>query len=294
MRQGSVGDCYFVSALGALADSSHAVIENMLIDNGIENGAHTWTVRFYYDTPQGYVADYVTVNDLLPGYYTTPLYAKPSPNGGWWLPLVEKAYAEWNETGHEGRGGQNSYSSLNGGWMDAVDEQVLGHAVAAFSPRSPGAKQTVIAAIQGGTAVTAGIFTDGNPLFNALRLVSSHAYQVVSYDADPQSAGYGTFQLANPWGSYEPSPLTWSELTEFAAGIVIGETTASIAASPATSTSAEAMRAAALQAVSTRQYTPSAGLVSDLALQRNTPALGNEQNLQRRALDMLMAGYGMA
>jgi len=134
-----------------------------------------------------------------------PQFAKPGPNGGWWMPLVEKAYAQWNETGHEGRNGQNSYASLNGGWMNTVDAQVLGHSVAAYPPLSPGAKQTVIAAIQGGAAVTAGIFTDGNPLFNALHLVSGHAYQVVRYNADPQSAGYGTFQLANPWGFYEPS-----------------------------------------------------------------------------------------
>ena len=103
VQQGDVGDCYFIAALGALAGSCPSAIENMFIDNGIENGMQTWTVRFYYDTPQGYTADYVTVNAKLPGVVATcPLYAKPSLNGGWWMPLLEKAYAEWNETGHEG------------------------------------------------------------------------------------------------------------------------------------------------------------------------------------------------
>ncbi len=296
MRQGSVGDCYFVSALGAIADSSPTAIQNMFIDNGVENGVHTWTVRFYYDTLEGYVADYVTVNDTLPGYTSTiPIYAKSGPNGSWWLPLVEKAYAQWDETGHEGRGGQNSYASLNGGWMDTVDEQVLGQAVAAFSPRSSGARQSAIAALQAGAAVTAAIFTDGNPLFNALHLVSGHAYQVVSYDADPLSAGYGTFQLANPWGFYEPSPLSWSELTEFCGGIVVGETSSSIAPSPAaTSTSAQAVRVATIQAFTARQYAPVAALVSDITSQRDSSALDNKQDLRMRALDMLMAGYGIA
>jgi hypothetical protein len=54
-----------------------------------------------------------------------------------------------------------------------------------------------------------------------LQLVSQHAYDVVSYDADPQSANYGTFQLANPWGGYEPQPLTWAELVEFCPGIIV-------------------------------------------------------------------------
>ena len=216
MEQGSVGDCYFISALGALADSSPAAIESMFINNG--DG--TYTVRFYYDTPQGYTADYVTVNDLLPGYSSTDaVYARPGVDGSWWIPLLEKAYAQWNETGNEERDGQNSYASLSGGWMNTVDEQVLGCAAADFSPSgTPGAEQAVIAAIEGGAAVTAAIFTDGSAQFNALQLVSSHAYQVVSYDANPQSANYGTFQLANPWGFHEPQPLTWSELQKFCPG----------------------------------------------------------------------------
>ena len=38
MEQGAVGDCYLIAALGAMADSSPAAIENMIIPNGVENG----------------------------------------------------------------------------------------------------------------------------------------------------------------------------------------------------------------------------------------------------------------
>ena len=41
-----MGDCYFISALGTLADSNPAAIENMFINNG--DG--TYTVRFYTGT----------------------------------------------------------------------------------------------------------------------------------------------------------------------------------------------------------------------------------------------------
>ena len=68
MHQGGLGDCYFVAAMGALADSSPAAIESMIIPNGVENGIPNWTVRFYYGGPAGYVADYVTVNAMLPSY----------------------------------------------------------------------------------------------------------------------------------------------------------------------------------------------------------------------------------
>ena len=49
------------------------------------------------------------------------------------MPLIEKAYAEWNETGHEGRDGQNAYASLAGGWMQVVD---------AAGPRLPPRRRT--------------------------------------------------------------------------------------------------------------------------------------------------------
>ena len=160
MAQGGVGDCYFVAALGAIADSSPAAIENMIISNGVENGIASYTVRFYYQNAEGtFVPDYVTVNALLPGYSSGNLaFAHAGPDGSYWLPIVEKAYAEWNETGREGRDGQNAYLSLSDGFMQCVDAQVLG-ANAAVSFPSAGdtaAEQALIAALQNNEAVTVG------------------------------------------------------------------------------------------------------------------------------------------
>jgi len=36
----------------------------------------------------------VTVDDLFPIYNNQPAFAKPTSDGGWWLPLLEKAYAK--------------------------------------------------------------------------------------------------------------------------------------------------------------------------------------------------------
>ena len=217
MAQGNLGDCYFISALGAIADSSPSAIANMIIDNGVENGMHTWTVRFYYEGPAGYVADYVTVNALLAAYPAGNLAYADSVSGGWWIPFVEKAYAQWNETGHEGRDGQNAYASLAGGCMPAVDAQVLGSTATTYCPAAdPTAEQALIAAIQNGAAVTAAIFTNGDPQFDQLDLVTGHAYMIAGYDSDPASATFGTFRLKNPWGFYDPAaPLTWDELCSF-------------------------------------------------------------------------------
>ncbi len=230
MHQGDLGDCYLISALGALADSNPAAIENMFIDNG--DG--TYTVRFYSgNSAQGYVADYVTVNDSLPGWQSGGLsLANVSLGGGYWIPLVEKAYAQWNETGNEGRDGRNAYASLTGGGMANVDEQVLGYAATSLVPASdPTDEQELIQAIQSGEAVTAAIFLNGNAApFVQLSLVSSHAYEVASYNADASSPTFGTFQLENPWGRYEPAPLTWGDLCAYCGFLAVADTSGTVPA----------------------------------------------------------------
>ena len=75
--EGTLGDCYLITALGTLADSNPAAVENMIINNG--DG--TYTVRFYTG-PLGVInngsgaisagfssgvgtADYITVDSML-------------------------------------------------------------------------------------------------------------------------------------------------------------------------------------------------------------------------------------
>jgi len=38
----------------------------------------------------------VTVDDLFPVYQNEPAFAKPTNDSGWWIPLLEKAYAKVN------------------------------------------------------------------------------------------------------------------------------------------------------------------------------------------------------
>ena len=169
--QGILGDCYFISAMGTLADSNPAAVKNMFIDNG--DG--TFTLRFYTGTygvnTSGYsggaisagfqnnqvAADYITVDRCLPagssGILAYADYGASVTNAAnaLWIPLAEKAYAQWNQTGKAGRDNTNAYASIQGGWMATVDAQVLGYnaydyimtgtseqiAVAPWPPRRP-------------------------------------------------------------------------------------------------------------------------------------------------------------
>lgn len=38
----------------------------------------------------------VTVDDLFPIYNNQPAFSKPTDDGGWWVPLLEKAYSKVN------------------------------------------------------------------------------------------------------------------------------------------------------------------------------------------------------
>ena len=259
MAQGDLGDCYFISALGAIADSSPAAIENMIIPNGVENGMASWTVCFYYQNGSGaYVADYVTVNALLPAYNGNLIYAREGADGSFWMPLIEKAYAQWNESGREGRDGANTYESLTDGWMQAVDAQILGSAATTYYPAAdPTAEQAVIAALQNNQAVTAGIFGSGAK-FNQLGLVDSHAYEVAGYDADPSSPTFGTFTLVNPWGFHEPARLTWSDLCAYSYLAVADTTGTAVALAAANCQATAGVRPRSAQRP-WRRWSPRAG-----------------------------------
>ncbi len=199
-KQGQLGDCYFIAALSAIADRSPDAVRNLFIDNS--DG--TYSVRFYAQAGQ---ADYVTVNRRLPTNsggrleYSGYGFSIASTATTVWIALAEKAYAQWNETGNEGRDGTNRYSAIEGGWMSNVNAQVLGYNSSNYA-FSTTPKASLVSAIAAGRSVTLGTKSgvgDG--------LVGSHAYTVSGYNEVTD-----TFTLYNPWGTSHPSPLSWAQL----------------------------------------------------------------------------------
>ena len=235
--QGELGDCYFISALGTLADSNPAAVENMFINNG--DG--TYTVRFYtgtYGTIYNYsdgsisagftnnqiTADYVTVDTHVAGRHQRhaglrrlrrQLY---QPANALWIPLAEKAYAQWNQTGKEGRDGTNAYRSIQGGWMATVDAQVLGYNATDYimTTTSEQVAVSALAAQRGGDhrhQLVVG--------HRSTACTRDHAYAITGYNASSD-----TFTLYNPWGIDQPGQLTWAQLqaacTQFAVAVTSG------------------------------------------------------------------------
>jgi hypothetical protein len=115
IRQGSIGDCYFLASLGAVAQTHPQAIRDMITDN--RDG--TYTVRFFIEG----AAAYVTVDRMLPVdgnnmlVYSGAGRAATLPtvlhsSNAIWPHLIEKAYAQINETGKIWQSGRNEYSTF--------------------------------------------------------------------------------------------------------------------------------------------------------------------------------------
>jgi hypothetical protein len=233
--QGALGDCYFISSLGSIADASPAAVQNMFL----YNGDNTWTVRFYYNG----AADYVTVNNMLPvnsaGQLVFADYGgkASSTSNTLWIPLAEKAYAQWNQTGREGRDGTDLYSSIAGGWMADVDAQVLGHSAASYN-LTASSQAALVSAMNNHLAVTIGTDTSNSSNDSlAYGLYGSHAYVIIGYNS-----AAGTFILYNPWGCDQPNgALTWSQLQSTCEGFVVATVSGSVPISQVRTQSARAL-----------------------------------------------------
>lgn len=126
IRQGSVGDCWLLAGLGAIAlDNPNAIRRNVVDLNDGTYGVRLGNKFFRVD-------DDLPVRKSAPanGNYvlvakgtTTVAGAKLGAENSLWPALVEKAYTHY-------RTGANTYASLDGGWSIEVNR--------AFRTASPG------------------------------------------------------------------------------------------------------------------------------------------------------------
>jgi hypothetical protein len=193
VRQGQVGDCYFLATLASIANEQPQYIQDMFIDNG----DNTFTVRFFNKG----VADYVTVDRFLPKASWGVAYANATLDV--WVALAEKAYAQLAES-HWSRSSTstNAYYSISGGWMSNVIPQVTALGAVSKSVTST-TKAQLIALSNSTSLLTVGFVygtVAGSGIFN------SHAYTITSYNAVTD-----TFFLRNPWGNNHVS-VTWDQL----------------------------------------------------------------------------------
>lgn len=207
IKQGYLGDCYFMSSLAETALKNPSAITNMFV----VNGDGTYTVRFYNNGN----AQYVTVDSYLPTDSSGRLiYARLGAmynNAGneLWTALAEKAYVQINEMGWL-RGalpgsGQNSYAAVEGGYIYQALAQITGQSTTPFTYTTGSTSfNTFVTAFNQGKSI--GFASKSTPASS--QVVGNHAYAVVGYNATNN-----TITLFNPWGvEYGLVTMTWSDI----------------------------------------------------------------------------------
>jgi len=200
IQRGDLGDCYLLSPLASIALHTPLAIQNLIVPNG--DG--TYTVEFQYDDKGVATADYVTVNSELPVSKGEFKYADgyrkfDSPNNVLWVPLVEKAYAQWSESGHNSllhkSQDVNAYWTIgNGGYPDKILQQLTGNFAYTETRLAKLTFAQITSAFAAGTNVT--FVSDSNEPPDH-KIVNDHVYAMVNYNSSKQTK---TITLFNPWG----------------------------------------------------------------------------------------------
>lgn len=180
INQGEVGDCYFMSSLAAFAGQNPQV----LTQSAVDMGDGTYVVQFM----NGSTPTYVRVNNSFSsGPFNGYLYAQPGTDGSLWGPVFEKAFCYF-------RYGENTYNSINSGWMGEVYAD-LGVGSTNFFPSSGYTSSSFYSMLStdmnSGDEVTLGTY--GSPP----NLVGDHAYTLISVS---MVNGQAEYVVRNPWG----------------------------------------------------------------------------------------------
>ncbi|HEX8916005.1 MAG TPA: C2 family cysteine protease [Humisphaera sp.] len=181
VRQGQVGDCYYLSVLASVAQTRPGYLRETIVDLG--DG--TYAVQF----KKGTGSVYVRVDADLPTTAGGNLaYAGFGTDGSLWVALMEKAWAAF-------RSPAASYPSIDGGWMDESYKAIGMTPATTMSGTGQALLAAMNAALADGKSVT---FAVANPPAGS-NLIGYHAYQVdrvnVGTDGKPVSV-----RLRNPWG----------------------------------------------------------------------------------------------
>lgn len=206
--QGSIGDCWFLAGLGAVAHKDSSLIEENIQDN--MDG--TYTVTFYEKQSDGsFEPVEVTVDGSVPSNESGPAYARPSDDGATWAMIYEKAYADY----------AGGYDDIEGGSAQDSLELLTGQTIEREDPNDLTDDELVASLSEKPAAIGMINPNDDDPSeqdkkdianFKSLDLKHSHQYVVQEVFEDPKT-GEWMVQLYNPHGpgGLQPGPVTLDE-----------------------------------------------------------------------------------
>ncbi|MFD3164219.1 WXG100 family type VII secretion target [Herpetosiphon sp. NSE202] len=211
VKQGSLGDCYFMAALASVAQQNPNLIKNAIADNG--DGTYTVTLYEKGKPVQITVdSDFPVRQDSKGNPTMIPAYANTgSTNDELWPMILEKAYAQHTK---------NSYEKIEGGWPGDAVELLTGKAPTEISTAASTPEQTktvlqdLNTRISNGDSVTVATRSEG--LFESSsgwpsKVVPNHAYSIEKVDV-----ANGMIYLHNPWGTmHNPQPMSLDDFNKY-------------------------------------------------------------------------------
>lgn len=182
VRQGGLGDCWYLAAIAAVGEWPERI-------KTIFNGRSTYASdgQFVLNLYVYGKAQRVHIDDRLPMGGRNPAFAKKSPNGAWWGPLLEKGGAKY--WGH--------YQRMSGGWMSEAFNMLVNQPTGGFNAKnmSPSAIwEKVVKMDKSHQIMSAACFKDGKEKYG---LVTSHAYTIIGCG---ETGGKKYIKCRNPWG----------------------------------------------------------------------------------------------
>ncbi|EGR31619.1 hypothetical protein IMG5_106010 [Ichthyophthirius multifiliis] len=219
IKQGALGDCYFLASLSSLAQQPQRILE--LFITRIVNNYGIYCVKICYDGEW----QAVTLDDLIPCKDNKPIFTKSNGINELWVLLLEKAYAKLFK---------NYYNIESGYCREALRDLTGAPTICEMTRDENGeVNQDLIKRIKESVEdknnnfiITAGA-NDEDELSqskaNRLGLVQSHAYSIISIkDIIHRTLGKITLiKLRNPWAKKEwngdfsdSSNLWYQELKE--------------------------------------------------------------------------------
>ncbi|KAI8517973.1 hypothetical protein Bbelb_039900 [Branchiostoma belcheri] len=207
VKQGTLGDCWFLSACASIARESQLMAKVIPKDQYLWRGEGRYAGVAHFRFWRFGDWEDVYVDDKLPTRWSNLTYARCSDKNEFWLPLIEKAYAKLN----------GSYSSLDRGQTTVALTDLTGGICERFKTGFQEAAvlyQAMLKAQKRGsfmTCSTHSTFEEGHDS----GLVSGHAYTITGVSKIRSSGKtHRLIKIRNPWGRQEWKGA-WSDGMEY-------------------------------------------------------------------------------